>query len=201
MQEVGGSIPPSSTNPFPAWRRSCTAGFFTSPSSRGLGLRPFTPATGVRIPLGTPYLRKSRPQAGFFLDIGFPTRTRTRSFAQRMGAVRTERSDRRHREAFRPAGPVAGGRRAISMGIPRDGPARFARTDSRVLSRHAVHRRPLGRTDVESAGTGGLRRPFSGAGFPIDPQVVFSRTAKVSAPFSWSRRRGKAPCPTHWIEQ
>ena len=109
MQEVGGSIPPSSTNPFPAWRRSCTAGFFTSPSSRGLGLRPFTPATGVRIPLGTPYLRKSRPQAGFFLDIGFPTRTRTRSFAQRMGAVRTERSDRRHREAMAPAGPAAGG--------------------------------------------------------------------------------------------
>ena len=25
-----------------------------SPSSRGLGLRPFTAATGVRLPLGTP---------------------------------------------------------------------------------------------------------------------------------------------------
>src|SRR5699024_612701 len=40
MQEVGGSIPPGST---------------TSPSSRGLGHHPFTVATGVRIPLGTPF--------------------------------------------------------------------------------------------------------------------------------------------------
>ena len=39
MQEVGGSIPPSSSN--------------KSPSSRGLGHCPFTAATGVRIPLGT----------------------------------------------------------------------------------------------------------------------------------------------------
>ena len=38
-QEVGGSIPPSSN---------------VSPSSRGLGHRPFTAVTGVRIPLGTP---------------------------------------------------------------------------------------------------------------------------------------------------
>ena len=28
-----------------------------SPSSRGLGLRPFTAATGVRLPLGTPSKR------------------------------------------------------------------------------------------------------------------------------------------------
>ena len=41
MQEVGGSIPPSST--------------ILSPSSRGLGHRPFTAVTGVRIPLGTPF--------------------------------------------------------------------------------------------------------------------------------------------------
>src|SRR5690242_233631 len=46
MQEVGGSIPPSSTNP-----RTDSQ---LSPSSRGLGHRPFTAVTGVRIPLGTP---------------------------------------------------------------------------------------------------------------------------------------------------
>ena len=49
MQEVGGSIPPSSTK-FLDGIEECPA----SPSSRGLGLRPFTAATGVRIPLGTP---------------------------------------------------------------------------------------------------------------------------------------------------
>ena len=41
MQEVSGSIPLTSTN-----RKS--------PSSRGLGHRPFTAVTGVRIPVGTP---------------------------------------------------------------------------------------------------------------------------------------------------
>ena len=40
MQEVDGSIPSGSTT--------------TSPSSRGLGHNPFTVATGVRIPVGTP---------------------------------------------------------------------------------------------------------------------------------------------------
>ena len=45
MQEVGGSIPPSST----IFRSA-------SPSSRGLGHRPFTAVTGVRIPLGTPLM-------------------------------------------------------------------------------------------------------------------------------------------------
>src|SRR3954466_4831985 len=45
MQEVGGSIPPGSTN--------LTLGT-SSPSSRGPGHRPFTAVTGVRIPLGTP---------------------------------------------------------------------------------------------------------------------------------------------------
>ena len=48
MQEVGGSIPPSSTT-------NHTDNSLKSPSSRGLGLRPFTAATGVRIPLGTPF--------------------------------------------------------------------------------------------------------------------------------------------------
>ena len=43
MQEVVGSIPTSST--------------IKSLSSRGLGHCPFTAATGVRIPVGTPYLR------------------------------------------------------------------------------------------------------------------------------------------------
>ena len=42
MQEVDGSIPSGSTT--------------TSPSSRGLGHDPFTVATGVRIPVGTPFL-------------------------------------------------------------------------------------------------------------------------------------------------
>ena len=44
MQEVSGSIPLTSTN------KSNTG----SPSSRGLGHRPFTAITGVRIPVGTP---------------------------------------------------------------------------------------------------------------------------------------------------
>ncbi len=44
--EVGGSIPPGSTKVL-----------YASPSSRGLGHRPFTAATGVRIPLGTPRVR------------------------------------------------------------------------------------------------------------------------------------------------
>src|ERR1700689_2600409 len=46
MQEVRGSIPRSSTMIALAVR--------LSPSSRGLGHRPFTAVTGVRIPLGTP---------------------------------------------------------------------------------------------------------------------------------------------------
>ena len=42
MQEVSGSIPLTSTKEI------------RSLSSRGLGHRPFTAATGVRIPVGTP---------------------------------------------------------------------------------------------------------------------------------------------------
>ena len=45
MQEVSGSIPLTST------RKICST---TSPSSRGLGHRPFTAITRVRISLGTP---------------------------------------------------------------------------------------------------------------------------------------------------
>ena len=54
MQEVGGSIPPGSTS-FHIGDRSI---FLrpASPSSRGLGHIPFTDATGVRIPVGTPIL-------------------------------------------------------------------------------------------------------------------------------------------------
>src|SRR5207247_11197710 len=46
MQEVSGSIPLTSTNPESLQQKS--------PSSRGLGHRPFTAVTGVRIPVGTP---------------------------------------------------------------------------------------------------------------------------------------------------
>src|SRR5690606_10259092 len=52
MQEVSGSIPLTSTN-----RK------MQSPSSRGLGHRPFTAITGVRIPVGTPYIA-ARSSAG-----------------------------------------------------------------------------------------------------------------------------------------
>ena len=58
MQEVGGSIPPGSTTircTFRCTGRAVTNNWFTaSPSSRGLGHYPFTVATGVRIPVGTP---------------------------------------------------------------------------------------------------------------------------------------------------
>ena len=56
MQEVTGSIPVTSTNR-PAAEvaaRSTKKRASQSPSSRGLGHRPFTAVTGVRIPVGTP---------------------------------------------------------------------------------------------------------------------------------------------------
>ena len=72
MQEVGGSIPPGSTN---VVRVCCTMswlavttcpGSTASPSSRGLGHHPFTVDTGVRIPVGTPSCTtKGPPSAGF----------------------------------------------------------------------------------------------------------------------------------------
>ena len=42
-----------------------------SPSSSGRGLRPLTAATGVRIPLGTPYKQSPAEQPGF-VCMGFP---------------------------------------------------------------------------------------------------------------------------------
>src|SRR4249919_260516 len=53
--EVAGSIPAGSTT---SLARN------TSPSSRGPGHYPFTVATGVRIPLGTPILRKFSARFG-----------------------------------------------------------------------------------------------------------------------------------------
>src|SRR6187401_613805 len=50
MQEVSGSIPLTSTN------QQHPEGNTQPPSSRGLGHRPFTAVTGVRIPVGTPYI-------------------------------------------------------------------------------------------------------------------------------------------------
>lgn len=50
MQEVSGSIPLTSTSHPMNGSRMIPL----SPSSRGLGHRPFTAVTGVRIPLGTP---------------------------------------------------------------------------------------------------------------------------------------------------
>src|SRR3954469_18609839 len=62
--EVAGSIPAGSTNRLPS-NAACN----TSPSSRGPGHYPFTVATGVRIPLGTPrqWMKKPAP-AGFFVS-------------------------------------------------------------------------------------------------------------------------------------
>src|ERR1700694_4198159 len=57
MQEVGGSIPPGSTS-FYVGDRSIFRP--ASPSSRGLGHIPFTDATGVRIPVGTPFLNAAK---------------------------------------------------------------------------------------------------------------------------------------------
>ena len=52
--EVGGSIPPGSTKSVCDGLLAVVPVFRASPSSRGLGHRPFTAVTGVRIPLGTP---------------------------------------------------------------------------------------------------------------------------------------------------
>src|SRR6185436_11322921 len=60
MQEVSGSIPLTSTN------QQHPEGNTQSPSSRGLGHRPFTAVTGVRIPVGTPNKSKP-PQGGLFV--------------------------------------------------------------------------------------------------------------------------------------
>jgi hypothetical protein len=59
MQEVSGSIPLGSTTPNirPFGLSKQLDDFNASPSSRGLGHHPFTVATGVRIPVGTPIIR------------------------------------------------------------------------------------------------------------------------------------------------
>ena len=56
MQEVDGSIPSGSTRfqGFIRFSKKFHLFLYASPSSRGLGHCPFTAATGVRIPLGTP---------------------------------------------------------------------------------------------------------------------------------------------------
>ena len=56
MQEVGGSIPPSST-------KFLVLKVCVSPSSRGLGHRPFTAVTGVRTPVGTPFSTKAHRES------------------------------------------------------------------------------------------------------------------------------------------
>ena len=64
MQEVGGSIPPgSTTSPDTGRPIEAKIRFNASPSSRGLGHHPFTVATGVRIPVGTPLIRRT-PRPG-----------------------------------------------------------------------------------------------------------------------------------------
>ena len=68
MQEVSGSIPLGSTTfdirPSKVLQLEV---FRASPSSRGLGHHPFTVATGVRIPVGTPILENPGLGRGFSL--------------------------------------------------------------------------------------------------------------------------------------
>ncbi len=69
-----------------------------SPSSRGLGHCPFTAATGVRIPLGTPNERKSLIRKdGAFLFIGFSwdwkTHLRVRQFRMERNWSRVARPE------------------------------------------------------------------------------------------------------------
>ena len=61
MQEVGGSIPPSSTK--------STAERPGPHRLVGLGHRPFTATTGVRIPLGTPHIKKDLLAGSFFMPV------------------------------------------------------------------------------------------------------------------------------------
>ena len=72
MQEVSGSIPLGSTTfdirPSKVLQLEV---FRASPSSRGLGHHPFTVATGVRIPVGTPILENPGFGRGFSLP-GIP---------------------------------------------------------------------------------------------------------------------------------
>ena len=67
MQEVSGSIPLTSTK-----SKKASIDRFLSPSSRGLGHRPFTAITGVRIPVGTPHIDPTvYDTVGFFVFKSF----------------------------------------------------------------------------------------------------------------------------------
>ena len=48
--------------------------FYLSPSSRGLGHRPFTAVTGVRIPLGTPNKETGHIVPRFFVWLLYPSK-------------------------------------------------------------------------------------------------------------------------------
>ena len=67
MQEVSGSIPLTSTKKFEVSEVP------KSPSSRGLGHRPFTAITGVRIPVGTPYTGLAQQAQTEFGSAGWRT--------------------------------------------------------------------------------------------------------------------------------
>ena len=108
MQEVAGSIPAGSTT-----SRLGSSGLIrstagqtarevstTSPSSRGLGHYPFTVATGVRIPVGTPTLQRPA-SAGlcFFRNIrallacaGIAGFGRRRSYSRNSGTGRAAKA-------------------------------------------------------------------------------------------------------------
>ena len=100
MQEVVGSIPTSSTR---FHSRLTSAGprasvvDTTSPSSRGLGHRPFTAVTGVRIPVGTPLIKE--PAKGrFFYELCFHVAMRTPRFDEPAAAGSDARSAPRRGE-------------------------------------------------------------------------------------------------------
>ena len=98
MQEVGGSIPPGSTTircTFRCTGRAVTNNWFTaSPSSRGLGHYPFTVATGVRIPVGTPSSDNARASG----------RCRLRDIAHRQTPAAVELLPQRRCEPMQSAG-------------------------------------------------------------------------------------------------
>ncbi len=94
MQEVGGSIPPSSTKLlYTRQNLFCiTTVHLQSPSSRGLGHRPFTAVTGVRIPLGTPFNVTARKYTRPYKTAVIPSVARNlhRAFEENKGlSIRT----------------------------------------------------------------------------------------------------------------
>ncbi len=66
-----------------------------SPSSRGLGHCPFTAATGVRIPLGTPYIKKDPPCAGLFICAPQGAARQTPGSTKRASVLDARRAPRR----------------------------------------------------------------------------------------------------------